>query len=447
MKPSHLVPVLLLLGSAAQAASKRPPNVVFIFADDLGYGDLGAYGNRAIKTPNLDRMAREGLKLTSFYVTAPVCTPSRAALMTGRYAARMGKEQMALDNVLTAANKTGLPTEETTVATALKARGYSTMAIGKWHLGHLPPHQPLDHGFDHWFGIPYSNDMKPSVLMRDRAEIEQPVEQDTLTRRYTEEAVKFIEGAKAKPFFLYLAHAMPHQPLHASEAFRGKSAAGIYGDVVEELDWSVGQLLVALKKQGVDRQTVVFFSSDNGPWFFGSPGPLRGRKGWTYDGGIRVPGLVWAPGRIRPGQISDEPVASIDFFPSALALAGEAAPQSATKLPLDGRDVLPFLLGKQKRPAEHLYLFFDTIFLQTARFGRWKLHLQRWSVPRYVPGKRENVVIKRAELFDASLDPGESYELSERHPDVVRELRAKIKEKLKTFPAEIQEANAPLLSE
>jgi len=298
-------------------SAQRRPNIVFIYVDDMGYGDLGCYGSKAIKTPNLDRMASEGLRLTSFYSVSPICTPSRAALMTGRYAARMGIDQMHLANVLFPTDKTGLPQSETTVARALKARGYSTACIGKWHLGHLSPHRPIDHGFDYYFGIPYSNDMTPSPLMRNAEVIEEPANQDTLTRRYTEEAIRFIEQANSKPFFLYLAHHMPHIPLHASVRFRGKSAGGLYGDVVEELDWSVGEVLKALKRSSLDRDTIVFFSSDNGPWYQGSAGPLRGRKGWTYDGGVREPGIVRWPGHIPPGRVSDEPVATIDFFPTA----------------------------------------------------------------------------------------------------------------------------------
>ena len=312
-----------MVGPAPEAAlAQRHPNMVFIYADDMGYGDIGCYGAKAIKTPNLDRMAAEGLRLTSFYSVSPICTPSRAALMTGRYAARMGVDQMRLANVLFPTDKTGLPQSETTVARALKERGYATACIGKWHLGRVGPHRSIDHGFDYYFGIPYSNDMTPTPIMRNDDVVEEPAKQDTLTRRYTEEAISFIERAKGQPFFLYLAHNMPHIPLHASERFRGKSAGGLYGDVVEELDWSVGEVLNGLKRFGLDRDTIVFFSSDNGPWYQGSAGPLRGRKGWTYDGGVREPGIVRWPGSVRPGRVSDEPVATIDFFPTALALAG-----------------------------------------------------------------------------------------------------------------------------
>jgi len=428
-------------------SAQRRPNIIFIYVDDMGYGDLGCYGAKAIKTPNIDRMAAEGLRLTSFYSVSPICTPSRAALMTGRYAARMGVDQMRLANVLFPTDKTGLPQVETTVARALKERGYATACVGKWHLGRVRPHRAIDHGFDYYFGIPYSNDMTPTPIMRNDDVVEEPAKQDTLTRRYTEEAISFIERAKGQPFFLYLAHNMPHIPLHASERFRGKSAGGLYGDVVEELDWSVGEVLNALQRFGLDRDTIVFFSSDNGPWYQGSAGPLRGRKGWTYDGGVREPGIVRWPGSIRAGGVSDEPVATIDFFPTALALAGERNIAAASKQPLDGKSILPFLLGKETKSPENVYLFFDGPYLQTARAGRWKIHVARWNIPRYTAasGQQKNVRLVTPELFDMNVDLGESYDVAADQPIVVRDLRARIIAALRTFPQEIQQANSELL--
>jgi arylsulfatase A-like enzyme len=443
---------LLLLSVALTVLSRpalaqRPPNIILIYADDLGYGDLGAFGAKAIRTPNLDRMAADGLRLTSFYSVAPVCTPSRAALMTGRYAARMGIQQMHLANVLTFQDQTGLPTGETTIASALKARGYATAAIGKWHLGHVAPHRPIDHGFDYYFGIPYSNDMQPSILMKMGEVIEQPVAQDTLTLRYTQEAVRFIEQSKDMSFFLYLPHNMPHIPLFASERFKGKSAAGDYGDAIEEVDWSVGEVLGALKRLGLDRDTLVIFTSDNGPWYQGSAGPLRGRKGWTYDGGVRVPFIARWPGRIKAGTASDKPLATIDIFQTALALAGEKAPSSAAKLPLDGREASAFLLGRQADPPENLYLFFDKEFLQTARLGRWKIHVTRWNIPRYTAAsaQQKNLRLTTPELYDMPSDPGESFNVAARHPDVVKDLQSRIATALGSFPEEIQQANADLI--
>jgi arylsulfatase A-like enzyme len=428
-------------------SAQRRPNIIFIYVDDMGYGDLGCYGAKAIKSPNIDRMAAEGLRLTSFYSVSPICTPSRAALMTGRYAARMGVDQMRLASVLFPTDKTGLPQSETTVARALKDRGYATACVGKWHLGRVSPHRAIDHGFDYYFGIPYSNDMSPTPIMRNDDVVEEPAKQDTLTRRYTEEAISFIERAKGQPFFLYLAHNMPHIPLHASERFRGKSAGGLYGDVVEELDWSVGEVLNALKRFGLDRDTIVFFSSDNGPWYQGSAGPLRGRKGWTYDGGVREPGIVRWPGSIRAGGVSDEPVATIDFFPTALALAGEGNIAAASKQPVDGKNILPFLLGKEMKSPDSVYLFFDGPYLQTARAGRWKIHVARWNIPRYTAasGQQKNVRLATPELFDMNVDLGESYDVAADQPIVVRDLRARIIAALRTFPQEIRQANSELL--
>jgi arylsulfatase A-like enzyme len=436
----------LLCAVPARAASQTPPppNVVVIYADDMGYGDLGAYGARAIKTPNLDRMADEGLRLSSFYSVSPVCTPSRAALLTGRYAARMGIANMHLSNVLTFQDSTGLPTDETTIATALKARGYATACIGKWHLGHLAPHRPIDHGFDYYYGIPYSNDMQPSMLKRMDEIIEQPVQQETLTQRYTDEATAFIERNRTRPFFLYLPHNVPHIPLFASERFKNRSAGGTYGDVVEELDWSVGEILAALKRLGLDDRTIVFFASDNGPWYEGSPGPLRGRKGWTYDGGVRVPGIVRWPGHVSAGRVSDEPLATIDLFPTLMALTGAA---DGGALPLDGKPAADFLLGRDAASPGNLYLFFDKEFLQAARFGRWKIHVARWNVQRYQAGAANqiNQALKAPELYDMTVDAGESYDVAANHPDVVRDLQRRIAERLRTFPEEIRRANADLL--
>ena len=438
-----------VISMTPKTSAQRQPNIIFIYADDLGYGDIGCFGAQAIKTPNLDRMAAEGLRLTNFYSVAPVCTPSRAALMTGRYAARMGIQQMHLSNVLTFQDKTGLPTEETLISEALKARGYATAAIGKWHLGVVAPYRPTDRGFDYYFGIPYSNDMQPSMLWRGTDIIEQPVKQETLTQRYAQEAVSFIERSKGKPFFLYLPHNMPHIPLYASEKFKGKSAAGIYGDAVEEVDWAVGEVLAALKRLGLERDTLVIFSSDNGPWYEGSPGPLRGRKGWTYDGGVRVPFIARWPGKIKPKTVSDEPLATIDFFQTALTIAGEKIPASASKLSLDGKNALAFLLGLEKKPPENLYLFFDGPFLQTARWGRWKIHVARWNIPRYTAasGQQKNTVLAKPELFDMTVDPAEAYNVAARYPDIVKQLQPRIIAKLKTFPEEIQQTNADLMKQ
>ncbi len=432
---------------AGLAAARQQPNIIFIYADDMGYGDVGCFGAKAIRTPNIDRMAAEGLKLTSFYVTSPVCTPSRAALLTGRYAARMGAAQMRLANVLFPTDKTGLPQAETTVARALKQRGYATACVGKWHLGHLAPHRAIDHGFDYYFGIPYSNDMRPTPIVRNDETVEEPARQESLTLRYTQEAISFIERSKDRPFFLYLAHNMPHIPLFASAPFRGKSAGGLYGDVIEELDFRVGEVLASLKRLGLDRDTIVFFASDNGPWYQGSPGPLRGRKGSTYEGGVRVPGIVRWPGRIKPGSVSNEPVSTIDFFPTAIELAGASSVGSESKLPVDGHSILPLLLGREKTSPHDMILFFDGLYLQTVRARKWKLHVARWNYPRYTAsaGSQQNLVLPRPELYDMTVDPGESYDLAGDHQEVVKQIRSRIVTALTGFPREIQLANAELM--
>ena len=443
-----LVVSMPLSALSQRAAAPRHPNIIYINADDMGYGDLGCYGSKSIKTPNIDRMAAEGLKLTNFYSVAPLCTPSRTALMTGRYAARMGVAQMRLANVLFPTDTTGLPQSETTVASALKDRGYATACIGKWHLGRVSPHRAIDHGFDYYFGIPYSNDMNPTPIMRNADVVEEPAKQDTLTMRYTQEASGFIERAKGQPFFLYLAHTMPHIPLFASERFKGKSAGGLYGDVVEELDWSVGEVLKTLKRLGLDRNTIVIFSSDNGPWYQGSPGPLRGRKGGTYDGGVRVPAIVRWPGKILPGRVSNEPLATVDFFATALALAGEKNLAAISKQPLDGQNILPFLLGNGQAP-DSLYLFFDGAYLQTARAGRWKIHVARWNIPRYTAasGQQKNLRLATPELYDMNLDLSESYDVAAQNPSVVSALKVRILAALRTFPEEIRQANSDLLEQ
>jgi arylsulfatase A-like enzyme len=343
------------LPARAQSSSAEQPNIVVIFTDDLGYGDIGPFGHPTIRTPHLDRMASKGMKLTQFYVADPVCTPSRAALMTGRLPVRSG-----LTRVLYPDDSTGLPAREVTLAEALSDQGYATAAVGKWHLGHLPQYLPTAHGFDSYFGVPYSNDMYadpdaawerkrhfPDVpLMRDTTVVERPVRQATLTRRYTEEATQFIrENRGEQPFFLYLAHTFPHVPLHASERFRGESRRGRYGDVVEELDWSVGRVLQTLRERDLAENTLVVFTSDNGPWLTkglrgGSPGLLRNGKGTTWEGGMRVPTIAWWPSEIEGGTVSAALGTTMDLYTTALRLAG-ATPPARSPCRRDGPDARP----------------------------------------------------------------------------------------------------------
>ncbi len=416
----------------ARAASSSP-NIILILCDDLGYGDVGCYGSK-IRTPNIDRMAREGVRFEHFYAASAVCSPSRAALMTGRYPTRVG-----VSGVLDPNDANGLPDSETTLAQMLSAAGYATMCVGKWHLGRRPRFLPTNRGFDEYFGIPYSNDMYPQILMHNTDVIEQPVRLDTLTARYTDQAVRFINANQSNPFFLYFPQTFPHIPLAASDTFRGKSPLGVYGDVVEELDWSVGEVLRAVRSNDLDESTLVLFSSDNGPWYQGSPGPLRGRKGETFDGGVRVPFLARMPGRIPAGQVTSSMATLMDILPTVARLTGAGTPAN----PLDGVNIWPLLTGDSADVDRPLFLYFDGWNLQCARSGPWKLHLARFNVPPYAPTPPEgrmNLPLPRPELYDLMSDPEESYDCAEHNPDVVAEIRTRIDALLPTFPDAVRSA-------
>jgi arylsulfatase len=429
-----------LLSSAVAAAAApllqaaaAPPNIIFILCDDLGFGDLGSYGSK-IRTPNLDRMAAEGVRFTNFCSADPVCSPSRAALLTGRYPTRVG-----VPAVLFPDDKGGLSRDETTLADMLKTRGYKTMCVGKWHLGRPTEYMPTARGFDSYFGIPYSNDMNPRVLMHDNQVVENPATLESLTPRYTDQAVKFIHDSKGSPFFLYLPHTYPHIPLAASEKFRGKSAEGLYGDVVEELDWSVGEILAALKQNGLDQDTLVMFSSDNGPWYQGSPGRLRGRKNSTYEGGIREPFIARWPGHIPRGRVVNALASMMDVFPTVARLTGGALPAK----PLDGIDIWPLLSGQKSSIEREALLYFDHWDLQCARWNNWKLHIARNNTAPYTPapaGGRHSILLPRPELYNLDLDPDESYDVAAQNPQVVAQIVGRIRELLKGFPREVQDA-------
>jgi arylsulfatase A-like enzyme len=425
---------------ASPLAAAEPPNVVVIFTDDMGYGDLGCYGHPTIKTPNLDRMAAEGMKFTSFYAAAEVCTPSRAALLTGRLPPRSG---MCSDTrrVLFPDSAGGLPASEVTLAEALKAKGYSTALVGKWHLGHLPEYLPMKHGFDSFFGLPYVNDMDrvpdkgpkgraaffaPKIeywnvpLMRGEKIVERPADQHTLTKRYTEEAVKYIKQKKDKPFFLYLAYAMPHVPLFASKDFAGKSARGLYGDVVEEIDWSVGEVLKAIRDEKIDKKTLVFFTDDNGPWLQfgedgGSAGLLRDGKGSTFEGGMRVPGIAWWPGTIPAGVTTQEMASTMDIYVTAIKLAGGEVP---TDRPIDGHDITPLLTGKGKSPRDTMFFYRGTR-LFAVRHGPWKAHF----ITQVAYGKDGPNAHDPPLLYHLGRDPGEKTDVAKDNPEVVAKLK------------------------
>jgi arylsulfatase A len=414
------------------AADPARPNVVFIYADDLGYGDIGCYGSK-IKTPNLDRLARQGTLFRHFYSASPVCSPARASLMTGRYGVRAG-----VPDVLYPSSTTGLAVGETTIPEVLKQAGYATMCVGKWHLGVLDRYLPTRRGFDEYYGLLGSNDQGP-VLMHNTEVIESPVNHETLTARYTEQAVRFIDRAGETPFFLYLPHLAPHIPLVVSPPFKGKSGLGAYGDVVMEMDWSVGEVLAALERNGLEKNTLVIFTSDNGPWFQGSAGSLRGRKGNTFEGGVRVPFIARFPGRIPEGRVVDEFASALDVLPTLAALSAAPLPGN----PLDGVNIWPMLSGEAESMERPPFLYFNGYHLQCARFGPWKLHMARYNTAPYtaLPAVgRWNLRLINQELYNLADDPSEGYDVSDEHPDIVARIQEAVRQQLLTMPATVRQA-------
>jgi len=423
-------------GQIPGKASVDKPNLVIVFCDDAGYADVGCFGAKGFETRNLDRMAAEGVRFTDFYAAAASCTPSRAALMTGCY-----PQRVSLPHVLGPKAKIGINSEEQTIAEILKPRGYATACYGKWHLGHHPEFLPTRHGFDDYFGLPYSNDMWPHhptnksfpdlPLIEGEKTIEYNPDQTKLTTWYTERAVRFIEKNKDRPFFVYLPHSMPHVPLYVSDKFKGKSKQGLFGDVIMEIDWSVGQILSTLKRLGIDKQTLVIFSSDNGPWLSygdhaGSAKPLREGKGTTFDGGQREPTIMRWPGKIPTGSVCKEAASAMDILPTMAKLAGAKLPVR----PIDGKDIWPLMSGRRgARNLHKAFFYYRGWALEAVRSGKWKLHLPhsyrtlagRTGGTGGKPVKYEQGKIGLA-LFDLKNDVGEQHEISAEHPDVVERL-------------------------
>ena len=436
--------VLIWLGggpAARSAESGRLPNIIVILIDDMGYADIGPFGARGYTTPHLDRLAREGRIFTDFYVSQAVCSASRASLMTGCYNVRIG-----IEGALTHRADHGISSNEMTLAEVVKQKNYATSCIGKWHLGHHPKFLPTHHGFDEYFGLPYSNDMWPlhpgagklfpDLPLMEGTRILKPKltdeDQNQLTTQYTERAVQFIEKNKDRPFLVYLAHTMVHVPLHVSDKFRGKSSRGLFGDVVMEIDWSVGQIVETLRKHKLDKNTLVIFTSDNGPWLCygdhaGSAGPLREGKGTMFDGGCREPTLMWWPGRIPAGTVCKTPAMTIDLLPTFAHLIGAKLPDH----PIDGKNIWPLLAGQAGAQSPHeAYYFYWGRHLHAVRMGKWKLHF-----PHEYPtlaGRRggtggkpvpyETGRIKLA-LFDVEKDPGETKDVADQHPEVVAKMK------------------------
>ncbi len=436
----------LVMGGCSR--SDAPPNIVLIFTDDQGYADVGVYGATEYSTPHLDRMASDGMRFTDFYVSQAVCSASRASLLTGSYSQRV-----SIRGALGPFAEVGINPEETTIAEMLKELGYATAAIGKWHLGNLEEFLPLQHGFDEYLGVPYSNDMwpigydglpatsgakmtYPPLPLVDGNETVETIDdlegQATLTTRYTERAVDFIERHKDAPFFLYLAHSMVHVPLAVSDKFKGHSAQGMYGDVVEEIDWSVGQVLATLDRLGLAENTLVIFTSDNGPWLnfgnhAGSAGPLREGKGTAFEGGVRVPAIMRWPGQIKPGSVSRKMASTLDILPTVAAITGASLPE----LPIDGVNILPLLEGDESANPRNQFFYYYSGQLRAVREGKWK-RVYEHRTRSYLgvepgndglAGPYSFPTVPDA-LYDLENDIGETTDVAAAHPEVVQRLDA-----------------------
>ncbi|MGJ8697379.1 MAG: sulfatase family protein [Verrucomicrobiaceae bacterium] len=429
----------VLLAVTTWLSGVEKPNVVLIYCDDLGYGDVGCFGAEGWETPHIDSIAQEGVKFTDFYVAQAVCSASRCALLTGCYANRLG-----IHGALFPASTTGLNPEETTLAEVCKSVGYATAMFGKWHLGYQEPFLPVNQGFDEYHGYPYSNDMWPSGPVHFKAKFPQlPVyegaeivrretDQTEMTKTLTERSVAFIEKNKETPFFLYLAHPQPHVPLYVSEERKGSSKGGLYGDVIQEIDWSTGQVLAALEKAGVEEKTLVIFTSDNGPWMVygnhgGVTGGLRGSKGTSWEGGVRVPCVMKFPGRLKAGSVVKTPVMTIDLLPTIAGLIGAALPEKE----IDGKDAWKVLTGEREESVQEAYFFFyGRGNLEAMRMGKWKLQFpHKWRDEKTHPGKdglpgKYLFPTVGLELFDLEADRNETRDVSAEHPEVMARMQA-----------------------
>jgi len=436
--------------------SNLKPNFIIVFVDDMGYGDLGSYGHPTISTPNLDKMAYEGQKWTQFYSASSVCTPSRAGLLTGRLPIRNGMIG-SKNRVLFPDSKYGLPDSEITIAEKLKENGYKTVAIGKWHLGHKKEYLPLQHGFDYYYGIPYSNDMdkingetccpgskywqkyqnrSPGStnyynvpLIENNEIIERPVDQTTITKRFSDKAVEFIKKNKEDNFFIYLAHNLPHIPLYASDDFLGKSKRGLYGDVIEEIDHGIGLIMEELKKNNLDKNTIVVFTSDNGPWLpfethSGSAGLLREGKGTTWEGGQRIPGIFWGAG-IKPGVINDLG-STMDIFPTLLEMSSTSVVDDRI---MDGVSIKNTLLKHEPSKRETIF-YYRSREIYAIRYGEFKAHLITQGAYNYPKGSDRKIILDKPLLYNLNIDPSEKYNVADKNPKILVEIN-KILEKHK----------------
>lgn len=429
---------------SSSSKPSRRPNVVFMICDDLGYGDLGCYGSK-LPTPNLDALAAQGMRFTHFNSGHPICSASRAAILTGRYGTRCATTGAFGPDAMS-----GTSLDETLLSNLFHSRGYKTKAIGKWHLGSRAEYLPTNRGFDSFYGVPYSIDMSPLPLMRDLASLEEDTERTTLTPRYTDEAVKYIDETHADPFFLYFAFSYPHYPARGSERFRGKTRFGNVGDCIAEIDWSVGEVVRALERNGLTEDTLICFTSDHGPWYEGNPGALRGRKASTFEGGFRVPFIARWPGHVPAGSVANAWCSSLDILPTLVHQCDLALPEK----PLDGTDISPILFGNdQELPRKHI-LYFSAMGdggndVHCIRKGSMKLRIAQCEKGEiYIndrsTGARSSASLPNPELYDLSQDPAESYDIAPLHPQLVAELQAELDQMMTSFPPNVRQAYSTL---